>query len=34
MVTLAKPSASRVATPEELRELARRCDAVVTAIGD
>jgi hypothetical protein len=34
VVTVAKPSASRVAEPEMLEELARRCDAVVTAIGD
>ena len=34
VVTVAKPSASRVAAPEMLEELARRCDAVVTAIGD
>ena len=34
VVTLAKPSATRVAAPEVLQDLARRCDAVVTAIGD
>jgi hypothetical protein len=34
VVTVAKPSATRVAAPEMLEELARRCDAVVTAIGD
>jgi hypothetical protein len=33
VVIRAKPSASRVADAEILRELAR-CDAVVTAIGD
>jgi hypothetical protein len=33
VVARAKPSASRVADAETLRELAR-CDAVVTAIGD
>ena len=33
VVLRAKPSASRVADAETLRELAR-CDAVVTAIGD
>jgi hypothetical protein len=34
VVALAKPSASRVAPPDVLDELSRRCDAVVTAIGD
>jgi hypothetical protein len=34
VVVLAKPSAARVADPEVLEELHRRCDAVVTAIGD
>jgi hypothetical protein len=34
VVAMAKPSASRVAPPEMLEALARRCDAVVTAIGD
>lgn len=34
VITRAKPSASRVADDETLRELAARCDAVVTAIGD
>ncbi len=34
VVTVAKPSATRVATPEMLQDLARRCDAVITAIGD
>ena len=34
VVARAKPSASRVADAETLRELAARCDAVVTAIGD
>lgn len=34
VVTRAKPNASRVAEPEVLRDLAARCDAVVTAIGD
>jgi hypothetical protein len=34
VIVRAKPSASRVADPEALRELAERCDAVVTAIGD
>lgn len=34
VIVRAKPSASRVATTEVLDELARECDAVVTAIGD
>jgi len=34
VVVRAKPSASRVADTELLRELSGRCDAVVTAIGD
>jgi hypothetical protein len=34
VVARAKPSASRVADAETLGELAARCDAVVTAIGD
>jgi hypothetical protein len=34
VIARAKPSASRVADPEVLRELAARCDAVVTAVGD
>lgn len=34
VVVRVKPSASRVAEPETLGELARDCDAVVTAIGD
>jgi hypothetical protein len=34
VITLTKPSATRVAGPEVLEELGRRCDAVVTAIGD
>ena len=33
VVTVTKPSATRVATPENLEALGR-CDAVVTAIGD
>jgi hypothetical protein len=34
VVTLTKASATRVAGPEVLEALGRRCDAVVTAIGD
>lgn len=34
VIVRAKPSATRVATTEVLDELARACDAVVTAIGD
>jgi hypothetical protein len=34
VIVRTKPSASRVATTEVLDELARECDAVVTAIGD
>lgn len=34
VVMRVKPSATRVAGAELLAELARRCDAVVTAIGD
>jgi len=34
VIARAKPSASRVADPAMLEELAARCDAVVTAIGD
>jgi hypothetical protein len=34
VIARAKDSASRVAPPELLDELARDCDAVVTAIGD
>jgi hypothetical protein len=33
VVTVTKPSATRVAAPEVLEALGR-CDAVVTAIGD
>jgi hypothetical protein len=33
VITVTKPSASRVAAPEVLEQLGR-CDAVVTAIGD
>jgi hypothetical protein len=34
VVVRAKPSATRVAASELLADLASRCDAVVTAIGD
>ena len=34
VVVRAKPNASRVAPDEVMEELARMCDAVVTAIGD
>ncbi len=34
VVARVKPTATRIAAPEMLDDLAARCDAVVTAIGD